>query len=57
VLGIDEETALVGGPYEWQVQGRQSVWTLGHGAREEHPPGSTVVTPPLGGMPAGDPVP
>ena len=45
VVGIDEDTALVGGPQEWEVQGRQSVWTLGHGARVEHPPGSVVVTP------------
>lgn len=45
VLGIDEDTALIGGPHEWRVAGRQSVWTLGHGAREEHPPGSVLVTP------------
>jgi cyanophycinase-like exopeptidase len=45
VLGIDEDTALVGGPHEWQVQGRQSVWTLGHGRRTEHPAGSHVSTP------------
>jgi cyanophycinase len=45
VLGIDEDTALVGGPTHWQVQGRQSVWTLGHGSRVEHPSGSSVVTP------------
>lgn len=44
VLGIDEDTALVGGPHEWQVQGRQSVWTLGHGSRVEHPAGSIVRT-------------
>lgn len=48
VVGIDEETALVGGPQEWEVQGRQSVWTLGHGSRVEHPAGSAVVTPLLG---------
>jgi peptidase E len=45
VLGIDEDTALVGGPEEWQVIGRQSVWTLGHGARVEHPGGTSLVTP------------
>jgi cyanophycinase-like exopeptidase len=44
VLGIDEDTALVGGPEHWQVLGRQSVWTLGHGARQEHPAGTTLVT-------------
>jgi cyanophycinase len=45
VLGIDEDTALVGGPDTWQVMGRQSVWTLGHGSRIEHQVGSAVVTP------------
>ena len=45
VLGIDEDTALVGGPEEWEVQGRQSVWTLGHGSRVEHQAGSVLVTP------------
>jgi cyanophycinase len=47
VLGIDEDTALIGGPYEWRVEGRQSVWTLGRGAREEHPAGSVLATPGL----------
>jgi cyanophycinase len=47
VLGIDEDTALVGGPHEWAVQGRQSVWTLGHGSRVEHPAGSALFTPGL----------
>ena len=45
VLGIDEETALVGGPHDWVVRGRQSVWTLGHGRRVEHPAGSNLRTP------------
>jgi hypothetical protein len=45
LLGIDEDTALVGGPHEWTVQGRQSVWVLGHGHRQEHPAGSTLTTP------------
>jgi cyanophycinase len=45
VLGIDEDTALVGGPEQWQVMGRQSVWTLGHGSRVEHPAGSHLSTP------------
>jgi cyanophycinase len=48
VLGIDEDTALVGGPFTWTVMGRQSVWTLGHGSRVEHPAGSTLVTPGAG---------
>jgi len=45
LLGIDEDTALVGGPHEWTVQGRQSVWVLGHGKRVEHPAGSTLTLP------------
>ncbi|MFZ0324198.1 MAG: Type 1 glutamine amidotransferase-like domain-containing protein [Actinomycetes bacterium] len=44
VLGIDEDTALVGGPTEWTVQGRQSVFTLGHGHRVEHRAGDRVTT-------------
>ena len=48
VLGIDEDTALVGGPEEWTVMGRQSVWVLGHGKRVAHPTGSTLVTPSAG---------
>ncbi|HXA43696.1 MAG TPA: Type 1 glutamine amidotransferase-like domain-containing protein [Candidatus Solibacter sp.] len=28
VLGIDEDTAVVGGPVEWRVAGRQSAWLL-----------------------------
>jgi len=45
LIGIDEDTALVGGPHEWTVQGRQSVWVLGEGKRDEHPAGSTLTTP------------
>jgi cyanophycinase len=48
-LGIDEETALVGGrredPEEWEVVGRQSVWLLTADGREEHPAGSVVRLP------------
>jgi len=44
VLGIDENTALVGGPEEWTVHGHQSVWLLGEGSRHEYPVGSPVVT-------------
>jgi cyanophycinase-like exopeptidase len=45
VLGIDEETALVGGPVEWTVRGRASVWRLRGGEREEFPPGASLRTP------------
>lgn len=47
VIGIDEETALVGGPTEWTVQGRQSAWRLTSQGREELPPGTLVTTPTL----------
>jgi hypothetical protein len=46
VLGIDEETALVGGPDDWEVPGRQSVWELTGEGRLEHPPGSRLHMPP-----------
>lgn len=45
VFGVDEETALVGGPTEWMVQGRQSVWQLTNNGRVELPVGATVTTP------------
>ena len=44
VIGIDEETALVGGPTQWTVQGRQSVWILHTTGREELPHGATLTT-------------
>lgn len=43
VVGIDEDTAIVGGPHEWEVQGRQSAWVLVDGHRVEYPTGSTLV--------------
>jgi cyanophycinase len=47
VVGVDEETALVGGPTEWTVQGRQSVWRLTPEGREQVPAGTsvTITTP------------
>jgi cyanophycinase-like exopeptidase len=45
VVGVDEETALVGGPRDWTVQGRQSVWLLTRDGREERPAGAAVSTP------------
>jgi len=45
VIGIDENTALVGGPVEWLVEGEGSVWVLTSDGRTEHPAGSRVVTP------------
>jgi cyanophycinase len=45
VVGIDEDTAMVGGPQRWQVLGRQSVWVLTADGRTEHPSGAELVTP------------
>jgi cyanophycinase-like exopeptidase len=45
VIGVDEDTALVGGPVEWTVQGRQSAWRLTQDGREQLPAGTTVLTP------------
>jgi cyanophycinase len=45
LLGIDEDTALVGGPHDWEVQGRQSVWVLGDGVRQEYPAGTKLTRP------------
>jgi cyanophycinase len=45
LFGIDEETALVGGPHDWEVKGRQSVWVLGDGVRQEYPAGSKLTSP------------
>lgn len=44
VYGIDEQTALVGGPTQWTVQGRSSVWHLSSGGREEFRVGRSVTT-------------
>lgn len=44
-LGIDEETALVGGPESWQVRGRGSAWLLDAGPRREVPAGQRLSTP------------
>ncbi|WP_380169491.1 Type 1 glutamine amidotransferase-like domain-containing protein [Jannaschia sp. R86511] len=42
-VGVDEDTALVGGPGSWRVVGRASAWVLGDDGRQEHPAGSVVV--------------
>lgn len=44
LIGIDEETALVGGPFEWTVQGRQSAWVLSGDRRCEYSAGSNLKT-------------
>ncbi len=45
VLGIDEDTAVVGGIDGWEVQGRQSAWVFRDGEREEHPSGGRIELP------------
>jgi cyanophycinase len=48
VLGIDEDTAVVGDPgtgEPWRVQGRQSAWVLTPDGRVEHPAGSEITLP------------
>ncbi len=45
IIGIDEDTALVGGPSEWTVMGRQSAWLLTEGGRAEYRSGTTITTP------------
>jgi Cyanophycinase and related exopeptidases len=48
VVGIDEDTALVGGPETFTVAGRQSVWLLRDGRRQEVKVGEqlTLAPPP-----------
>jgi cyanophycinase-like exopeptidase len=45
VIGVDEETALVGGPYQWTIQGRGSGWKLTPDGRQQLPAGTSVITP------------
>jgi cyanophycinase-like exopeptidase len=42
VVGIDEDTAIVGGPEVFTVQGRQSAWLLGDGKRRQFRPGDQL---------------
>ena len=42
VVGVDEETALVGGPDDWVVEGRQQVWVLTAQGREGHAAGARL---------------
>lgn len=45
LVGVDEETALVGGPETYTVRGRQSAWLLGNGARRQIASGEVVTLP------------
>jgi cyanophycinase len=45
VIGVDEETALVGGPDDWEVVGRQQVWVLGKDRRRAYSAGERLHLP------------
>jgi cyanophycinase len=43
VIGVDEDTAIVGGPYDYEVMGRQNaVWIEADGSRQIFGPGDRV---------------
>lgn len=43
VIGVDEDTAIVGGPHTWQVQGKGSAWAMGPDGLIRYPAGSSLV--------------
>ena len=45
LIGIDEQTAIVGGPTSWTVEGRSSAWILDRHGRERRPAHSMINTP------------
>lgn len=45
ILGIDENTALVGGLDEWEVQGVGSVWVFFDGGKIQYKSGQKLVLP------------
>jgi hypothetical protein len=42
LVGIDEDTALVGGPEAYTVAGKRSAWLLADGHRQEYPAGARL---------------
>lgn len=42
LVGIDEETALVGGPHRFRVYGAGAVWVLDTAGRHRHPAGAEI---------------
>src|SRR5215831_6950545 len=45
IVGIDEDTAIVGGLEDYEVQGRQSAWMLSDGKRRQFAAGTTLHLP------------
>ena len=45
LVGIDEDTALVGGPDDWEVMGRQQVWLLTPDGRKGYGAGQRLPLP------------
>ncbi|MGH7748225.1 MAG: Type 1 glutamine amidotransferase-like domain-containing protein, partial [Candidatus Dormibacteria bacterium] len=48
-VGVDEDTALVGGLEEWTVRGRQRAWVIGHDDERDGLRAGTVLRTPLPG--------
>jgi hypothetical protein len=44
-VGVDEDTALVGGPEQFTVHGRQSAWVLEGSHRQGYPAGAELSFP------------
>ena len=45
LAGVDEGTAMVGGPVHWTVRGQGSVWLFAQGRQEQYRAGSQLTTP------------
>ena len=45
LIGVDENTALVGGPETWEVAGSGQVWRFGPDGRTAYSAGEQVLTP------------
>ncbi len=45
LVGIDEETAIVGGDGQFEVMGKRSAWIIRDGSMEQYEPGSVLTLP------------